>query len=444
MTRQVLILGGGLAGLATAYRLVPCGFDISILNLALNEHHPSQPSQADFDFPNIIHGFYQATWDLLIELAQEWPFPKIHPVPLEFETPAQETRSLPYAPWLSYFPAPIPISFSSLLSGKDRINLLNFFEKRWERVLPPDNQPDTRTVEAWLLSIHQTPTGIHQFWNPLCQYFLGCPVNEASVGVFLQILSRFFKPPQLQHSNYIVPPDFLQLLTMILQKYLLKKGVKIYPHYSPLSLTFEEDQIRGIHVDHYPEIKAQAIVSTLPPRTLLPLLPERIMAKYSYFSQLGNMTERTGKITQWTLEKTPYPAKIILPFSGCSWATIYPDPVTLKVQITCGTFQNVGTPSSRGESLNESTCQKILTLANGSPIPSLKFSSLQPSTQSFIYYPSSIGSRLVRPLTKTPIRNLFVSAPWTATGLPSSVESLLLSANACSQETKKFFAHKEH
>ena len=142
MTRHILILSGNLPGLITAYRLIPYGFQVTILE---HDHHfpsgasPQLPYESTISRqpffshlltgqapPLILHGFYHSTWSLLEELALEQPPRFFQKVGLEFVTGSGKTVRLPRVPGPSTLHPIIRLAFFSGLSWSDRWHMIIF------------------------------------------------------------------------------------------------------------------------------------------------------------------------------------------------------------------------------------------------------------------------------------------------------------------------------
>ncbi len=144
--RHILILSGNLAGLITAYRLVPYGFRITVLEPA--QHSSPSASQEIFSWsglpgdwdsslseepsPLILHNFYDSTWSLLQELALDQSEPPFQNIALEFTTTAEQTVSVADPLRLSSVHPIMRLALFKGLAWSDRWHLINFLEKIWE------------------------------------------------------------------------------------------------------------------------------------------------------------------------------------------------------------------------------------------------------------------------------------------------------------------------
>ncbi|HNP28442.1 MAG TPA: FAD-dependent oxidoreductase [Nitrospirales bacterium] len=461
MTRHILILSGNLPGLLTAYRLIHYGFRITILEthsipspatsprLLSESREPEHPSPSynlgTEAAPLILHHFYQATWALFRELTFEHASQFIQPVDLEFGTSGGKTLRLSKAQGISTLHPLIRLAGFGGLPRSDRWHLMNFLEKKWEKPHSPDHHPDTFTVDSWLISAQQSDLARQRIWNPLCRLLLGCDVTQASLGYFQEVLSRFWLHKPKGPETWIASPDMHNHLQQTLRRVLLGKGVTFYPPNEITFLQANTERIQAIALAKGDRLKADIYVSPLAPPELLRLLPERAPARFSCFSHLSHLQEASGTTVQLTLHDTLHSPRLILNSGIFDWVTSQAVPNTdgAKTLITGVNLSH--SPSSRhtDQWLRETARPHIYKLFNISPEQSP--SCEPPIAQSaYRYIPCLAGFRTFRPLPNTPIPNLFLAGPWTATPLPPSLESSVLSAYACARAVTEWVQTSSH
>jgi len=101
--------------------------------------------------------------------------------------------------------------------------------------------------------------------------------------------------------------------------------------------------------------------------------------------------------------------------------------------VTCINIKNASSPEHTDECLRETAWTHILHLFNLSPGQSPLPCEPQVIQSAYTFFPCQTGSRTFRPLPNTPIHNLFLAGPWTATPLPPCLESTVVSAYACAR-----------
>ncbi|MDR4459508.1 MAG: FAD-dependent oxidoreductase [Nitrospirales bacterium] len=462
MTRHILILSANLPGLLTAYRLIPYGFRITILehhrpvSPVLSSPHFAKSTEPEYPAsfqrlttqpsPLILPGYYHATLALFQELPFEHTAQLIQPVELEFGTSEDQTLILSNARGIATLHPMIRLAGFRGLTWSDRWHLMNFLEKKWEEPHSSDHHPDMLTVESWLISAQQSALARQRIWNPFCRLFLGCDVTQASLGYFLEVLSRFWLSKPHGPETFLASPDMQNHLQQKLRQVLLEKGVTFYPSTEITGIQADSERIQAIVLARGKRLNADIYVSPLSPSELLRLLPERAPARFSCFSHLAHLQEASGTTVRMTLHDTHLPPRLILNSGIFDWITSLPVSNTEGATTSITGFKLSPSPSSlhTGDWLRETFwphINKIFTLSTGQSLPSGEPSVAQSAYQ---YIPCLTGLRTFRPLPNTPIPNLFLAGSWTATPLPPSLESTVLSAYACARAVTEWVQTSSH
>ncbi|MGV7228730.1 MAG: FAD-dependent oxidoreductase [Nitrospirales bacterium] len=449
MTRDILILGDNLTGLVTAYRLLHYGYHIRIVDTqcriqptihlgTLGEStkpaslSPTPALTESWQIPLILHGFYHSTWALLQELSFEWPPQTSQPVCLEFAAEGRKPIALPRISRLKWLHSLTRFTFFKGLSWADRWHVINFLEKQWEDNLLPNPKPDIESVEAWLISAKQSEYSRSHFWNPLCRLFLNCDLSQASLSSFIEALSQYWLGQPTDAATFLAPPETLNKLEAEIRQRLMNKGVRFHTSKARIHSHTDSEEIQSIELDEKP-FKAQAYISALPPRSLLPLLPERALARYAYFTSLAQIPEVWGLAVRFTLSNSLVPPRLILNLDPFDWITAQPseNSDSPKTMVTCVTFRESIALKHNDEWLLQTAWTFIQKLFNLSHTQ--EFCEPHIIRQVGPFFPCHRGCRSHRPISKTPLSNLFLAGPWVATTLPSSLESTIKSANACAE-----------
>lgn len=462
MTHQILILGENLTGLVTAYRLLHYGFHLTIVDTLCHVqptgHAGTTPESIEptssplassvsesGSIPLILHGFYHATWALLQELSFEWPPQTSQPVCVEFGAEGKKPIALPKPSQLTWLHPLTRFTFFKGLSWSDRWHLINFLEKQWEDNLLPHHNPEIENVDAWLVAAKQSEHSRSQFWNPLCRFLLHCDLPQASLGSFIAALSQYWFGQPTDAATFLAPPETLGKLQTELRQLLINKGVRFHSSNARLHLHTNTESIQAVELEKH-HFKAQAYVSALTPQHLLPLLPERALARYAYFSSLSHIAEVYGLAIRFTLHNTLIPPRLILHLDPFDWITSQPSSPSNSPEtiVTCVTLRESISQEHTEESLIHTAWLCIQDLFTLSQTQTQEACELNIIRQAGPFFPCHRGARTHQPLPKTPISNLFLAGPWTATNLPSSLESTIKSANACAEAVATAFYGTAH
>ena len=263
---------------------------------------------------------------------------------------------------------------------------------------------------------------------------------QASLGSFIDILSQYWFGQLTDAATFLAPPETFCKLKTEFRQLLINKGVRFHLSKSQIHINTDTEGIQAIELEEH-HFKAQAYVSALTPHDLLPLLPERDLARYAYFSSLSHIPEVYGLAVQFTLHDLLLSPRLILNVGPFDWITVQPNSKSTSPGsvITC-----VMQPESTGKEHTEdwlihTAWAFIEKLFNLPPTQTQESSEPNIIRQVGPFYPCHRGSRTHQPLPKTPIPNLFLAGPWTATNLPSSLESTIKSANACAEAVATSF-----
>jgi len=457
VTRDILILGDNFTGLVTAYRLLHYGYRISIVDtqypfqptihpgtLSKSTEPTSWPPTPHLNenrrIPLILHGFYHSTWALLQELSFDWPPQLSQPACLEFAAEGRKPLALPKPSRMKWIHFLTRLTFFKGLSWSDRWHVINFLEKQWEANLLPNQSPDIESVEAWLITANQSEQSRSHFWNPLCRLFLNCDLSQASLSSFIEVLSQYWFGQPTDAATFLAPLETLSKLETELRQRLINKGVRFHTSNARINIQADAEGIQVLELDEKP-FKAQAYISALPPQNLLPLLPERVLARYAYFSSLAQLPEVYGLAIQITLHDIFTSSRLILNLAPFDWITSQPSSKSNSPEtiVTFVTMRESIAQEHTDEWLLHAAWSSIQTLFNISSTHSQEFWEPHIIRQVGPFFPCHRGCRSHRPISKTPLSNLFLAGPWTATNLPSSLESTIKSANACAEAVATSF-----
>ncbi len=421
---SALILGAGLAGLATAYHLQRGGCRVTVL------HHPSWDEPAGgnpAESVSVLFGCYHETWRLLRELGT-FPSGKTA-VPIEFE--------LPHARRAAYRPRPLPgklhwpasvLTFTGL-SWHDRWNLFSQVEQLWEGAesLPADLE--SRVADEWLASLRQSPEARKTIWNPLARLVTGNALTVVSAAVFARTLSAIF----LQHASdarAIVAHDVLcSRLLRPLESGLLQAGVRIRCDERPPQLRFTHDRLAEVQLSDHTTIQADWYVAAVPHRLLPALLPERLLTRYAYFAHIAELREVPRLAVELAVRTARPCPRLVLSSEG---------PFHQLTAVPSGSNEAVVRVSATGDSplaaLKEEELTERARALVQRLLPEVERDLIRPLA-AIQDAPLSLspGAALLRPIQRSPIHNMVLAGAWTDTGWPPQIESALLSARRCAE-----------
>lgn len=424
-SQTVLILGAGLAGLATAHQLHQQGYQVTLLEYS---DWPDGFRTNASDPTSITLGCHHETKQVLQKLAQAQHLGSDQTIPLEFRLPTGQTvpyqsARLPGAfQWMMSF-----FSFHGL-SWQDRWRLFSHVEQIWEQAetLPADLE--NRTADEWLMDTGQSAEARERIWAPLAQWLTGNVLARLSAATFVHIVSIVFlseaSDARLTYHSGTIDQRLLSPLRDVLHR----NNVRFIPLAQPPHIRFGQDGIQDIRLPNGTTLQAGWYISALSYPALLGLLPERFLTRYAYFAHLTELQSLSEIVVQLTVQSTNQQPRLLL-LDGEPFHHVTRSPVgglEVIVRLT-------GTESSLtglGEDQVINAAQAKLTAV----FPDLSISDIT-SRQVYREHHATLllapGAARLRPLQQSPISNLLVAGAWTDTNWPPNIESALVSARRC-------------
>ncbi len=429
-TQSVAILGGGPAGLTAAYRLSRHGYRVTgVERRPLLGGAGTNELPGDDPEPFTILGCHHATDALLHSLHSSPLQPAAIAIPLEFRLP---DGSLVHYPRTS-FPTPLH-SWVNLLRfagipWKERWRLASWVDQLWEgdAELPADLEH--RTADEWLAAIGQSEQTRNLVWNPLAQWLTGSDLATISADAFVLSMKPLFLSTR-QDSRVSIVQDSLQAcFIQPITETLTQAGATIVCNTEATQLRYERDRISGVLLRDGPLLQADWYVAALPPQQLTSLLPERWLTRYAYFQQLTELrsVESTSLHVQ-AEQPCATPRLILLSDPSFHWVlatAATPDYTNFSLVTTDNQIAQAG-PDSQLHILIQDLLRSLGLLMPESRIPST-----HPRTVPNAILSLKPGTKLHRPIQRSPIANLLLAGSWTDTGWPPNLESAIVSGNRC-------------
>ena len=429
-TQSVLILGGGLAGLTAAYRLSHLGYRVTIIekrplvgDRIISGYHDDASS------PFTVLGCHRATQALLHSLHPDHRQPLTSEIPLEFQLP---DNSLAHYPRTN-FPAPLH-SWVNLLkfSGipwKERWRLASWVEQLWEgdAELPADLEH--RTAEEWLASIGQTTQTSRVVWNPLARWLTGNELSTMSADAFVTSIRPFFLKTPSDSRISVVQDSLNACFVQPITDALTQVGTTILGNSEATQLRYEREHISGVLLRDGSLLQADWYVAALPPQQLTPLLPERWLTRYAYFQQLVELRSSDCTIFHLQAEQPCATPRLIL-LNDTAFHSVFATRATADRThfslITTDNQFSQAPPDSTPNTAIPDLLRSLRLLVPGSNIASTSRRTIPNSILSL-----KPGTKLHRPIQRSPIANLLLAGRWTDTSWPPNLESAIVSGNRC-------------
>ncbi|MEO5955922.1 MAG: FAD-dependent oxidoreductase [Nitrospiraceae bacterium] len=428
--QSVVILGGDPAGLTAAYRLIRHGYQVTIV--APQPLVPGAPAGTplhDSPEPLTVFGCHHATHALLRSLHADRRQSAQLDIPLEFRLDENTVARYPKA----WFPAPFHTWVSLLmftgLPWKERWRLVSRLERLWEgdERLPADLEQ--RTADEWLASIGQSAQTRRIVWNPLARWLTGNELSALSADAVITSLRPLFLSTRHDSRISVVQDSLHTCLIQPITEGLTTSGATILRNTDSAQFRYERDHITGVLLKNGSLLQADWYIAALPPQQLTPLLPERWLTRYAYFQQLAELVSQDSILLHLQAEQPCASPRLILlgdtPFHSVLVTAATPD----RTDFSLITTDNQLAQTRPDSNLNGLIPDMLRSL--GLLRPGCKLGPIHRRTMPNTILSLKPGTKLHRPIQRSPIANLLVAGAWTDTGWPPNLESAIVSGNHC-------------
>jgi uncharacterized protein with NAD-binding domain and iron-sulfur cluster len=428
--QSVVILGGGPAGLTAAYRLIGHGYRVTIIDRRplLGGARTSEDPRDDPE-PFTILGCHHATQTLLHSLHPDLQQPAETEIPLEFRL--HDDSLVPYP--RTWFPTPLHTWVNLLkfagIPWKERWRFASWVERLWEgdERLPADLEQ--RTADEWLASIGQGAQTRRMVWNPLARWLTGNDLFTMSADAFITSMKPLFLRTRSDSRISVVQDSIQTCLVQPITKTLTQLGATILRNTEASQLRYERDHISGVLLQDGALLQADWYVTALPPQQLTPLLPERWLTRYAYFQQLAELLSVDGTILHVHAEQPCATPRLVL-LGDTSFHSV----LATAAAPNRTRFSLITTESQFAQARPDSNLEILipdLLRSSGLLMPGSTIASTHRRTISGTILSLRPGTKLHRPIQRSPIANLLVAGAWTDTGWPPNLESAIVSGNHC-------------
>ncbi len=430
MSKTVLILGGGIAGLTAALHLSENGYSVTVIEQAATIG--GRLLQAP---PPLLLEAHHATWSLLHRLGKDVATRRLRHTPLEFLQMSGARTQFLHLPLPSPLNTLLGTTLFQGLSMRDRWHLLSFLERTWEQDPPLPNDLDLRVADEWLASIGQSESARSGVWNCLAQLLLGASLSKVSAGLFMRTLRRCFLTGA-RATKLILPSHGLDTFLLApLKAQLETRGVTFRLNTTASHLQFDRDGLTRVDFTDCASFTADWYISALPRHRLTSLLPERIVTHYAYFQQLSRVSESPLiTIRLHVDQKIEHTQLVLLEQQTFHWMIRHPDH-ELHEQAAVVWAIAVDAVHLLAESKENLIRLATEDMARAFPSPHSVPRVINAAVvrQPQAYLTPKPATQQFRPLPSSPFPNFFVAGDWTDTGWPANLESAILSAQRCAE-----------
>lgn len=448
MRARVLIIGGGLAGLTAAHRLSGHGYATMVVDRHAQLGGGFRPIDSAPSPPVLLFGWQQGITSLLQDLQTE-PFIQRLGYSQILLWPSAQTARVRWGAISGALTAIWRVSTLSALPLRDRWHLLEFLDRlrAGEDALPLDLE--TRCAEAWVAELGQSRRARARFWEPICQLLVGEGLGSVSAAALAQLLQRCFCVSRAASRLSTLSGGVETAILAPLCRALWQQDVTVRANTSARRLCFDANGVSGVQIDDGTVLAADRYILAIPHQELLGLLPERMLSRYSCFSQLIHLQDSPRVTVHLLLADRLAAPRLILTTGPFPWLLVQspPEGEFFKEAGSLISLVTKGSVAANTEPDHELLDSALRTVRDAI---GFRRDTRQPPIASWIgrqthgALSAKPGAATLRPLQTTPIPNLFIAGGWTHTGQPAGLDGAITSGELCAHAILRHVSSPDH
>jgi len=436
--RNVIVIGGGFAGLSAATALAERGFSVTVVEgrqvlggRAYSFNDPQTGDSVD-NGQHLFMGAYHQTRAFLRRIGTTHLLKMQGSLAVDFvgdQNRSAKLRCLPLAaPWHLVS----GLARLSTLSWGDRYSLIHV-KRALERAEAEKDLLDEITIDEWLTRARQSARAKRYFWDLIAIAAINEDTKVAAATGFVQVLKRAFFDEWTASSLGISLVGLSDLYVTASRRLIEENGGRVLSKSPVQRLDIRDGRVAGVVLREGARLEADWVISAVPAPALLRMLPKELVPSQPVFSKLANLRySPIISIHLWFDRPITRRLFIGMLDTQVQWlfnkSRLYDDTSTKGY---------VSLVISGARAFEEWTDKRLLTMA----LEELR--RLFPKARDAALLRSLVikehqatlspvpGTEALRPEHQSPIANLFLAGDWTRTGLPATIESACLSGHAC-------------
>ena len=432
MSKRVVIIGGGFSGLAAGVSLAERGVEVLLLerrNHLGGRAYSFVDSKTGSTVDNGQHlfmGCYHHTIAFLqtigcLDRLKFQDTPRVDFLDREegffkFECPA--------------LPAPLH-AVAGLLRMKgltlgDKFRVLNV-----GRAIRSNGLPESLTVDQWLDELAQSERIRQRFWYPMVIATLNEDPRTASAKMLKRVLEEAFGNGRRGTSIGIARVGLSDLYTTGSREFIESRGGQVRTGAEVEKLDVEQGAVAAARLKTAEKIEADWFISAVPPSAFMRMLDDQTAKQFQPISKLE--TSPIVSINLWFDRPV-----IDREFTGligtrCQW--IFNKDLILAAEKTNQIAVIISAARDfvdwTRDELVEMAVSELHELIPASREAKLIQSAIVKEREATMAH--SVESDHLRPGPRTCLKNLVLAGDWTATGLPATIESAVMSGHKAAE-----------
>ncbi|MCP5467643.1 MAG: FAD-dependent oxidoreductase [Deltaproteobacteria bacterium] len=431
---EVSIIGGGFAGLAAAQRLLHAGVKFRIFEKRpffggrAYSFQESKTGETVDNGQHLMMGAYHETLQFFKELGTDSLLHQQDNLEITF---AQSNDNF-FSMSCPKLPAPLHLAWGLYkfkgLSWQDKV-AMNRLVKFCKKTKDNDISLHKQSVEDLFKKTQQTPQSIRVFWEPVGLATLNEPMEQASAALFVEVIKRALLSKR-KDSQIITPQvGFNELYCDPLKEKLLQADV-------PLHFQTQVEEIKKsgsswlIRTHEGEEYLSEKIIFAIPPPALKKILKNsetKLKDKLNYMDQI--QAAPIVSINLWYENFNPPQSFVGFINSPIHWlfnkSKIYPNKKANYISLVIsGAYSLAVMEKNTLVQLAEQELKRFYP-----EIESHRLLHSQVIKEYWATFGARPGEHQYRPHCKQDIEGIYFAGDWTNTGLPSTIESAVLSGH---------------
>jgi zeta-carotene desaturase len=434
VTPQVIVVGGGFAGLSAATALAERGIRVLVLEArptlggrATSFIDPATGERVD-NGQHILTGSYRETFRFLRRLGTDVDVHLQAGLRVDFVDREGRPSRLDCPPVM----APLHLIAGALrwraIGWRDRLALA-----RLGRIAPQEGDADL-TVRAWLRRRGQTPRLIELLWEPLAVAALNQSIDAASGDMFGRVLGRMFTADRRDAALGLPRKPLDELYASPARQFIEQAGGAVRTG-APATICAGEDPVRVRVRDDL--FRPRAVICATAWHALPSLFDPRPAALMGVLDAASATAGSPIVTVNLWLDRPVTPGAFVgLPGRSMQW--VFDTRALLGEESS-----HLSLVSSAAEALVGHDNQGIVDLA----LRELR-EALPPAREATVRRAVVVRERRAtfsvapgqppRPGTRTTVAGLFLAGDWIDTGLPATIEGAVLSGHAAAAAAAEF------
>ena len=431
--RRVLILGGGLAGLAAAVTLAAEGFRVSVHERrpVLGGRASSSPTgegeEAVDNCQHVLMRCCTTLWDFYGRIGVQ------QKIRFSDRITFLERSGVPSVLTGAPLPAPLHLGPSFLrfhaLGAADKLAVARALAAMLTGRV--GKEVEEQPIGDWLRRRGQTERALAHFWRPV----LVSALNEEPESTAAHYAFHLFRQGFLGHRRAFeigVPTVPLgELYSEPVPRYLAARGSQVHLRARVDRIRVRDGAAAGVVLADGTEQAADYVVSAVPWHALPPLLPTRLVEYEPYFANLRWL--KGSPITAvhvWFDRPITAPEHCVLLDREVQWIFNKSTPGGNAYLGLVVSASYDWLPQSRAQILAAAMRDMEAALPAARGVPVVRAAVIKEPNATFSPAP---GSEEWRPRPVSPVPRLLVAGDWTRTGWPATMESAVRSGYQCAE-----------